>query len=693
MRFLILLITISINSFASERTICFATINSPDEKELFKKYTAGQGFKYVELTELGGVENRDQWFENSCSKNISCDILVVSGHFGGNFFGSSGLSLSTNDLEKKSCDNSCDSILKNVKEVFLFGCNTLASKDKDHRTPEEYLQVLLEDDIDRPDAERIVEARYGTLGQSFKERMQRIFAEVPHIYGFHSVGPSGKNVRPFLKKYFEKNPNYKDRIEKVEAQKLVNQVNSLNDAFKNFNNSTWSSSMNGTAHAQCSGIMPNDPAFKHKETICNLYDPYKTTSEQVDTILDMLSSDDYMLFMPSISNFVNGGAQWDESFKKELQENLKTERFKNILENIIKSFKDAPAMTLDYLSMMNIIGFISDEDLNKRKRKIMYSLLKNPSREQLDSLCSITGEYDINNKTVLSDLPYDFDLTQPQNGLMLLCLDVQDPNITKLALKAIDKTSDPTDIAYLLIAYGNLPGYDEEALTILKKNRDKATKQYQKYVDVAILKKETNNDYLLSKVNEMLENPAEEYLLYDFFEDYDKKNDQLAMTIINTKNQKSQQEYLSFVMKIANPKNEKIMEKFFQLKEKLEENEQAHIRNDFFYEKNICFNSCKKYLINKLKKLYNTYSIDGAYYAGLANSKLNESEINEILKIANSIKISNEYNLRYLRYIVSQQKDFIHREDVKEFIKGPKSRAYCDKINPHYTTCGTEEID
>ena len=56
--------------------------------------------------------------------------------------------------------------------LFLFGCNTLAGKEKDTRTPAQYRHVLMEDGFTPEQAQRIASARYGDIGRSFRARMK-----------------------------------------------------------------------------------------------------------------------------------------------------------------------------------------------------------------------------------------------------------------------------------------------------------------------------------------------------------------------------------------------------------------------------------------------------------------------------------------------------------------------------------------
>jgi hypothetical protein len=169
---------------------CFITINSSEEREAFKKsLSTGKNkgkFKFHEFTPKTSKDS-DTWFEQACKKNIRCDILLISGHFAGRFFSdTSDISLGTDQLIKKSCDKTCENILSSPKEVFLLGCNTLADKKRDKRTPEQYLQVLLDDHFSLAHSSMIVEQRYGKYGPTYKNTMRRVFKE-DHAHGVRKL--------------------------------------------------------------------------------------------------------------------------------------------------------------------------------------------------------------------------------------------------------------------------------------------------------------------------------------------------------------------------------------------------------------------------------------------------------------------------------------------------------------------------
>ncbi len=153
----------------------------------------------------GASTAQKDWFLQACEKKISCDILVVSGHFSGSFHGSSGFSLSANDLESYSCNSKCHGILNNPKEVFLFGCNTLALKDGGRQSLDGMMAELMRNGFNREQASQVVVFRRSEFGRAMAHRMTDIFPKTPRIYGFSKVSPSGAQVEPLLTQYLSEN--------------------------------------------------------------------------------------------------------------------------------------------------------------------------------------------------------------------------------------------------------------------------------------------------------------------------------------------------------------------------------------------------------------------------------------------------------------------------------------------------------
>src|ERR1700682_768148 len=165
------------NAYAERKTVCTITVNSADEKETLAQRLPKGEYQFVELVEKG----RTDWLQSSCQKGVECDVLVVSGHFNaGDVFYSDKLDndehLQVDELERASCSNSCPGLFSRLKEVYLFGCESL-----------------------NPDATKYS----SSYGESGRERMRRIFPNVPAIYGFSSSAPVGATAAMLLNRYFD----------------------------------------------------------------------------------------------------------------------------------------------------------------------------------------------------------------------------------------------------------------------------------------------------------------------------------------------------------------------------------------------------------------------------------------------------------------------------------------------------------
>jgi hypothetical protein len=84
--------------------------------------------------------------------------------------------LRMDELERASCSDRAPGSFANLKEVYLFGCESL-----------------------NPDSSKYASA----YGESGRDRMRRLFAGVPSIYGFSGAAPVGADGRDALNRYFD----------------------------------------------------------------------------------------------------------------------------------------------------------------------------------------------------------------------------------------------------------------------------------------------------------------------------------------------------------------------------------------------------------------------------------------------------------------------------------------------------------
>src|SRR5690348_9123884 len=120
---------------AAKQTVCTITVNSSDEREAFHRNLPSDRFDFVELVEHG----RPDWLRSACERKVRCDVLVVSGHFAGSEFYSGDPSieetLGVDEMERASC-GACPDLFSHLKEVYLFGCDSLKADAPKSAMPE-----------------------------------------------------------------------------------------------------------------------------------------------------------------------------------------------------------------------------------------------------------------------------------------------------------------------------------------------------------------------------------------------------------------------------------------------------------------------------------------------------------------------------------------------------------------------------
>ena len=372
--------------------VCSITINSVDELNTFRAHLPEEHFEFVELIpQAKGAhykEHDSHWFYQSCGEQhkYNCDIVIVSGHFGGTFFGESGYTLPTQMLEEQSCNNTCSGILSRAKEVFLFGCNTLASKKPDARTHQAYLDVLLTDGMARERAERVAAGRYSPLGDSFKSRMQFIFSGSQTLYGFEMLSPFGKHMAPLLKRYFQSvNRKYGNYYNYMNQQGYLTDRNPL--LFPHVSHTTM---------AQTNTILDefSQQTFSRK---CLLYDEEAPFPERVQALKELFLTDSALKSFFAIDHF------WDKH-KKHILKGEEKRFFHGLRKNkpLSDGFRKAygeldflPYIQIGFLNFLKKFNWVDSRSFDKELKRATLRLIKTPDSEAYEAILLLLSKHHI----------------------------------------------------------------------------------------------------------------------------------------------------------------------------------------------------------------------------------------------------------------------------------------------------------
>jgi hypothetical protein len=268
----------------ANKTVCTITVNSADEKNAFRR-ALGPGYDFVELVEHG----RHDWLESACRSKVRCDVLVISGHYdGGNEFFSDRTEareyLPVDELERASCSNTCGGVFSQLKEVYLFGCNTLNPGANAVPTAE-IGRSLMRAGMSRAEADRFTRTLAAAHGESSRDRMRLVFRNVPAIYGFSSVAPLGPVAASILRHHFEANGTSEVGSGRV-SQRLLGQF---------------------SAHslAVTSGLSDNEPLAAHRRDVCEFADDQRSPERRIDFLHSLFERQmaEVRMFLPRLERF------------------------------------------------------------------------------------------------------------------------------------------------------------------------------------------------------------------------------------------------------------------------------------------------------------------------------------------------------------------------------------------------------
>jgi hypothetical protein len=411
--------------------VCFLSLHEPDELDVLRAHLDPRRFEFIDLgaaaahLPAAGTTRTPArpWLLDACRADVTCDLLFVSGEFAGRFFGRRGVSVSLQELEEASCDPRCAGLFHHPREVFLLACNTLATKDADSRTPEEYLRVLLDHGFDRASAERVVAVRYGPLGPSFRESLRRIFAGVPRLYGFASVAPLARYSAPMLERYLRATPDYRAELAAGGEERR---------------NRALLAAFAGTTLIQSRGMTAAESAATQRDAICALYDERRSVHERLRLAYGLLLRPDALAFVPTVQVFLarHPPDDYGRAERSVLAEIQALEPTRAAVLELVPQLQ-ASALQLELAHFARLVGWLHPAEFHALAARSAAELLAQPvTDETADILCVVTAHQPLHDDFRLEQIPPRA-YADPQGLRLLACLAPSDPRVPARVLPAL----------------------------------------------------------------------------------------------------------------------------------------------------------------------------------------------------------------------------------------------------------------
>jgi len=392
---------------ADKKTVCSITVNSSDEKETFRRNLPPDKFQFVELVERG----RPDWLESACRQGIRCDVLVISGHYdGGNEFFPDRLEASeflpVAEMERVSCSDSCPGLFSQLKEVYLFGCNTL-NPGASRSASAEIGRSLVRAGYSRPEAERLARALSVRHGESSRDRMRLIFKDVPVIYGFSSKAPVGPTAASMLERYFRSGAGGEVGSGRASARML--------------------GGFSANSMVVTSGLTDADPYAAHRRDVCQFADDRLSPAQKlgfVHQILDRETAETRM-FLDRIEKYATSLSETDQqapavagALDAIARDDAARARYLDFARDA-----DQPAVQARMLELAAKLGWLSPAEKRAELMRMIGERLAQTalSPADVDLVCALNKDHELDQE--LDRLPVaPAQATKVSHAAVLACL-------------------------------------------------------------------------------------------------------------------------------------------------------------------------------------------------------------------------------------------------------------------------------
>ena len=360
---------------AARKTVCSITVNSSDEVETFRRNLPPDKFQFVELVERG----RPDWLASACRRGVHCDILVISGHYDGrDEFYSQNVEaeeyLPIDEMERVSCSASCPGLFSQLKEVYLFGCNTL-NAEVARSSSTQIERGLSRAGRSHVETERMSRAAPESRPDSNRDRMRSIFNGVPVIYGFSAKAPVGASAASILSRHFRA-----DGVGDVASGRVSRGL---------------LSHFASQAMIVTSGLSDADPRAAGREQVCRLAGDQYSSAQKLDFVHQILkrNMEEVRTFLDRIEKY--SASLGDEERKtpdvaRALDEITHDREARSRYLDFVRS-ANPPAIRARLIRLAGNLGWLSKADEREELAQLIGDILARGSLSagDVDLVCSL----------------------------------------------------------------------------------------------------------------------------------------------------------------------------------------------------------------------------------------------------------------------------------------------------------------
>ena len=325
----------------------------------------------------------------------------------------------------------------------------MAHKGQIHRTPEEYLRILVEEyDMPKSMAELVVAGRFSVFDFTFKGKVEHIFSENTRIYGFTELSPLGSQAKNALDQYFtgirsEYGSYYNYLMQNFYQTQEKSVNNHFNQAFSPL-----------SAVQQSYGMSSSHPWYDSFQKICQLYSDQVDSKEKLQVVQNLFESQESLMAMPAIKKFLEKEKAHFSEEEQELFNQIK--KMEKVQKNFLSAYSGLNPHLVYIKSVvlhfLNLMGWLDQENYQREITHTLRPSIEQPSLQSFDIVETLL-EYDhINHQDIVlgfHDLPENY----LQNIWSILLVDLLKINHPQLQSQLMEYCLESEQQGNLVICY------------------------------------------------------------------------------------------------------------------------------------------------------------------------------------------------------------------------------------------------
>jgi hypothetical protein len=231
------------------------------------------------------------------------------------------------------------------------------------------------------EAQRLAHTLDQRHGESSRDRMRRIFVNVPVIYGFSSVAPLGPTAATLLGRYL--------------------QSSSIADVGSGRASLKLLSSFADESMIEVSGLTKTDPRAEYRRDVCQFVDDRLSPAKKLDFVHDLLHREmgEVRMFLErieglfaSLSESERQTSSFSQALDKITRDDVARDRYLRFAEDA-----DEPQIRARMIQLAGTIGWLSQPDQRAELVRMIADLLarRSTGSAEVDLICALNRNHEL----------------------------------------------------------------------------------------------------------------------------------------------------------------------------------------------------------------------------------------------------------------------------------------------------------